>query len=182
MSFFDQNVTSDRSLSGHSEYAQSFQPGGIPMLAGLSHNRGYTLLEVTLVVTLLGLLSAIAIPTYRGYAERANETRAIADLGMLSLDLARWQLNTGSFPPDLATAGLDGRRDPWGQPYVYLNLATATIGEMRKDKNLVPLNTDFDLYSAGEDGSSQAPLTARASRDDIVRANNGGYIGSAEDY
>lgn len=160
----------------------SLTPGGIPMTADLSHNRGYTLLEITLVVTLIGLLSAIAIPTYRGYSERANETRTIADLGMISLDLYRWELNTGSFPPDLATAGLDGRRDPWSRPYAYLDIATANIGQVRKDKNLVPLNTDFDLYSVGEDGNSVAPLTAQASRDDIVRANNGDYIGPAEDY
>ena len=53
---------------------------------------------------------------------------------------------------------------------------------MRKDKNLVPLNTDFDLYSKGPDGASQKPLNAEASRDDIVRANNGAYVGKAEDY
>ncbi len=53
---------------------------------------------------------------------------------------------------------------------------------MRKDKFLVPINTDFDLYSMGEDGKSVPPLTAKASRDDIIRANDGGYIGPASGY
>ena len=53
---------------------------------------------------------------------------------------------------------------------------------MRKDQNLVPINSDYDLYSLGEDGDSKAPLTARASHDDIIRANNGNFIGLGEDY
>ena len=34
----------------------------------------------------------------------------------------------------------------------------------------------------GKDGDSKAPLTAQASRDDIIRANDGGYIGLASGY
>ena len=52
----------------------------------------------------------------------------------------------------------------------------------RKDKNLHQLNTDFDLYSSGKDRDSKRPLNAKASRDDIMRANNGAFIGLAEDY
>jgi general secretion pathway protein G len=53
---------------------------------------------------------------------------------------------------------------------------------MRKDRNLVPINSDYDLYSVGPDGDSSLPLTAATSRDDIVRANDGRFIGKAEDY
>ena len=62
--------------------------------------------------TLLGMLSAIAIPAYRGYVEAANAGRAIGDIGTISIALYRWELNTGSFPPDLASAGLDNLLDP----------------------------------------------------------------------
>jgi general secretion pathway protein G len=72
--------------------------------------------------------------------------------------------------------------DPWGAPYVYLNLDGVPIGLMRKDQALVPINSDYDLYSKGPDGASVAPLTAVTSRDDIVRANNGSFIGIASDY
>ncbi len=53
---------------------------------------------------------------------------------------------------------------------------------MRKDRFLVPLNTGFDLYSMGPDGRSVAPLTAAASRDDVVWANDGAFIGPASDF
>ncbi|RKZ94457.1 MAG: prepilin-type cleavage/methylation domain-containing protein, partial [Gammaproteobacteria bacterium] len=73
--------------------------------------------------------------------------------------------------------------DPWGNLYQFLNMSTVVgNGQKRKDKNLVPLNTDYDLYSSGPDGQSVGPLTAAKSRDDIIRANNGGYVGKAEDY
>ena len=68
--------------------------------------------------------------------------------------------------------------------YQYLNIRSAGpgLGAVRKDGNLNPLNTDFDLYSTGKDGRSKSPLTAKHSRDDIVRANNGAFFGLAEDY
>ena len=55
-------------------------------------------------------------------------------------------------------------------------------GHPRKDRFLVPINTDFDLYSMGRDGQSVAPLTAAKSRDDVVRAANGAYIGLASNF
>ena len=74
-------------------------------------------------------------------------------------------------------------KDPWGNNYQYLNIETTTgLGKMRKDRFLVPLNTDFDLYSMGKDGDSQSPLTAEVSHDDIIRANDGEYIGIASEY
>jgi general secretion pathway protein G len=149
----------------------------------MRHNPwGFSILELMLVVALVAVVGAIAVPAYQGVVDRSNASRAVADIGALSLQLYRSQTNTGAFPPDLATAGLDGRRDPWGRPYVYLELSGARRDQVRRDKNLVPINTDFDLYSVGKDGATTTALTARASRDDIIRANNGGYIGRAEDY
>jgi len=52
----------------------------------------------------------------------------------------------------------------------------------RKDRFLVPLNSDYDLYSEGKDGESMAPLSAPQSQDDVVRANDGAYIGLASQY
>jgi len=135
-----------------------------------------------MTLALAALLGAFAIPAYRGYIERVRESQAIADIGGLQLGLYNWDLIHDGFPATLAAAGLDGLRDPWDQPYVYLNMALAGKNDVRKDKNLHPLNTDFDLYSLGPDGDSKLPLTAKASRDDILRANNGAFIGRAENY
>ena len=53
---------------------------------------------------------------------------------------------------------------------------------MRKNRFMVPINSDYDLYSMGKDGQSVSPLTAKASRDDIIRANDGQFIGLASNY
>jgi general secretion pathway protein G len=52
----------------------------------------------------------------------------------------------------------------------------------RLDRFAVALNADYDLYSLGGDGESAVSLTETASRDDVVRADNGGYIGLASEY
>jgi general secretion pathway protein G len=143
---------------------------------------GVTLLELLVVVAAIVVLGSIAIPAFNGYVQRAQVARAVGDIGTVSLQLYRWQANTRSFPATLAEAGILPGNDPWGRPYVYLRVAGANVGQLRKDHNLVPINTDFDLYSVGRDGLSVAPLTAPRSRDDVVRGNNGAYIGLGENY
>jgi general secretion pathway protein G len=136
-----------------------------------------------IVVVVVGLLAAIAVPSYQSFVDRARTTAAISELGQIQLVIARFRTNNGQLPATLAAVGMDGRRDPWGNPYRYLNIeAGANPGAVRKDRNLVPINSDYDLYSMGKDGLSTPPLTAGGSRDDIVRANNGAYFGLAEDY
>ena len=143
---------------------------------------GFTLIELMFVIVIVAMLAAIAIPGYNNYVERAQIRRAIADIGEMQLVLKRWEVNTQAFPATLAEAGLDGRLDPWGQPYLYLRLAGGKVAGARKDRNLVPINTDYDLYSIGPDGSTSAALTAAAARDDVVRANDGAFIGLGKDY
>jgi general secretion pathway protein G len=73
--------------------------------------------------------------------------------------------------------------DPWGRPYQYLKFPDKKHPpNARKDRFLVPINSAFDLYSLGKDGATAAPLTAAKSRDDVVVANDGGYIGLARNY
>ncbi len=108
----------------------------------------------------------------------------MGDISEMSTLIVRfYSENNGVVPDSLADVGMAGRRDPWDRPYRFLNLTTTTgKGGARKDKNLVPINSDFDLYSAGADGDTVPPLTAKPSRDDIVRANNGRFVGLAENY
>jgi general secretion pathway protein G len=146
-----------------------------------SRQRGMTLLELLAVAALIVVLSAFAIPAFNGYIERSRASRAIGDIGTISLQLYRWQLNTRNFPLTLADAGI-AATDPWGRPYEYTRVEGTPQNQLRKDHNLHPINTDFDLYSIGPDGRTNKPLTAQASRDDIIRANNGSYIGVAANY
>ena len=109
---------------------------------------------------------------------------AVADIRSLGLKMQTYALgHDNQYPPSLATLGLDAMVDPWGNPYQYLDLQDpANGGQARKDHNLHPINTYFDLYSMGPDGQSNKPLTAQASRDDIIWANDGNFVGIAADY
>jgi general secretion pathway protein G len=127
------------------------------------------------------LLASFAIPAFNGYVERSRVARAVSDIGTMSLQLYRWQQEKDGLPSNLAEAGLGGD-DPWGRPYVYRRAADARRTELRKDGAQAPLNSDFDLYSLGPDGESALALPAAPSRDDVIRARDGAYIGLAVNY
>jgi general secretion pathway protein G len=136
-----------------------------------------------LVILVAGalLLGSFAIPAFSGYVQRSRVARAVSDIGTLSLQLYRYERDTSTLPATLAEAGLGGD-DPWGRPYVYRRAADSRASELRKDGELVPLNSDFDLYSLGPDGVSALALPAAPSRDDVIRAANGAFIGLAANY
>jgi general secretion pathway protein G len=150
----------------------------------LLRQKGFTLLELMIVVAIIGVLSAIAFPAYQNYINTAKYRVVITNMQMISRECIAFQLFNNRYPADLDQIGLGNLRDPWGNPYQYLNIAddSPKIGQLRKNRNMVPVNTDYDLYSMGPDGASQKPFTARASRDDIVRANDGSYFGQVSDY
>jgi len=153
----------------------------MPRLVEIRRSQGMTLLELVVAMTAALIVASIAIPAYNGYVTRARVSLAIGEIGTISLQLYRWQLSTRSFPATLTEAGLDAN-DPWGRPYQYMRVEGANRGDLRKDRNLVPINTDFDLYSVGPDGRSALPLTAAFSQDDVVRANNGSFVGLGKNY
>lgn len=141
---------------------------------------GFTLIEIILSLAILGILAGIAIPLYAGYVDKAKMETAIADVRTISSAVTTFFANRNTYPESLAEVGYATYRDPWGNPYQYLNIQTAkNKGLMRKDRFLVPINSDYDLYSMGKDGQSIPPLTANVSKDDIIRANDGAYIGPA---
>lgn len=146
------------------------------------NQRGFTLIEVFIIAAVLGLLMVVAVPQYQSYRERVDMNQAINDIGSISLVISDYLLINKRLPADLSVIGMHGMEDPWGNPYQYINHETAPPGHRRKDKNLVPINSDYDLYSMGEDGASSPPLTANASKDDIVRANDGRWVGRGEEY
>jgi general secretion pathway protein G len=148
----------------------------------IKNYNGFTLIELMISIAILGTLSAIAVPNYIGYRQRAVNVRIISELKMIEKEIAAYQAETGAFPATLAQIGLGNLRDYWGNPYQYLPVAGTPRGQLRKDHFMVPVNTDFDLYSMGPDGRTVAPFTARHSRDDIVRANNGQYVGPVSGY
>lgn len=144
---------------------------------------GFTAVELLLVLTIVGVLITIAVNGYQGYRDRMRLFQAVADIASIGAAVKHYRNDFGKHPADLATIGKGGVKDPWGHPYGYVSHDDVNgNGAFRKDKNIVPINSDFDLWSNGKDGLSQPPLTAKASRDDIVRANDGAFVGLASDY
>jgi general secretion pathway protein G len=143
---------------------------------------GFTLLETMIVLAIIGILTAIAIPNFLNYRENARIAAAVGDISQIAQKVIDFYDENKSFPATLADVGMEGRRDPWGNAYEYWPITGDKKQKVRKDRNTHPINTDFDLYSKGRDGKTNYPLTAEASQDDIIRANNGGYIGLASHY
>ncbi len=145
---------------------------------------GFSVTELMIALSILGILASIAIPAYIGYTETSRMGAVIQEMKQIELAVENHRLDSGGYPNTLSEVGIN-MIDPWGAPYQYLRIAGAESkakGHQRKDHSLVPINSDYDLYSMGEDGKSSPPLTAQASHDDIVRANNGSWYGYGREY
>ncbi len=123
----------------------------------MTRHDGFTLLEVTLVVLLLGLLAALVVPRLSGRTLEARRARAAADLHGIAQALEGYRLDAGAYPttaqglealvrapslpprparwrPDAYLLALP--RDPWGHDYAYTS----------------PDGRRFTLRSLGGDG------------------------------
>jgi general secretion pathway protein G len=157
------------------------------------HAAGFTLIEVMIAMAIVGILASIAVPNYVKYKEKARIQVAITEIRFIEKEIANFVIENSELPDDLNQIGMDKVLDPWGRPYQYLKTQGVCDDKgdkddkekedkIRKDHAQHPLNCDFDLYSVGKDGRSNAPLTAKMSQDYIVRANNGGFVDLASNY
>ncbi|MBF8259594.1 MAG: prepilin-type cleavage/methylation protein [Actinobacteria bacterium] len=147
------------------------------------------MIEIVIAVLIVGILSAIAIPSYQKYLQTNKETTAISEINAIARRLNEYRMEF-PLPTDLSTVNFGNVLpliDPWGNPYRYFPIFGhlgdhSYMNGARKDHNLHPINSDFDLYSMGPDGMSQISLQSAQSRDDIVRANDGAFVGKASTY
>jgi len=114
--------------------------------------RGFTLVELLLVLVILALIGGLVLPGIIGKAEGAKVKAAGSQINRLAMAVESFYLDTGTTPDDLSdlvgeSSDVDGwngpyvknssLKDPWGREYVY-----TYPGE----------HGDFDLYSLGADG------------------------------
>lgn len=146
-----------------------------------ARRRGFTIVEILATTVVVGILATVATVKYKQHTEKLRISTAILDLQGLNLQISVMD----PLPASLADIGRGGMMDPWGNPYEYLRFDLSGGGAppgARKDRSLHPLNSTFDLYSKGPDGASNLPLTSAPSRDDIIVANDGKYVGIADGY
>jgi general secretion pathway protein G len=140
----------------------------------IKSTRGFTLLEVMVVIVILGILASMVVPNLMGSQERANMQKAISDINALETSLSMYKMDNYKYPS--TEQGLEAlvaetdieplpRRfpengyvkrlpnDPWGSEYQLLN-----PGE----------NSNMDVFSMGPDGEA-------GTEDDIGNWNLGDY-------
>lgn len=123
-------------------------------------SRGFTLLEIMVVVVIIGILAALIAPQIIGETEKARLTRVKSDVSALENALERYKMDNFNYPS--TDQGLDALvakpggspepkhykeggyinrlpKDPWGNPYQYL-----APGE----------HGSFDVFSFGADGQA----------------------------
>jgi general secretion pathway protein G len=128
--------------------------------------RGFTLVELLVVLAILSLLVGIAVPQVFKYFSRAKEDAAKIQMQTIATGLDLFMLDVGRYPTDQeGLKALDEPppgvarwtgpyvskstilTDPWGRPYVYHQPGQ---------------HGDYDLYSLGPDGRATGPNDASA--------------------
>jgi general secretion pathway protein G len=145
-------------------------------------SRGFTLIEIMIVIAIIGCLSAIALPNYLRYKNEARIVAAVTDIRMIEKQITLFVFdNNGQLPNNLSELPNIGTvKDPWGNPYQYLRIdggAPTAQGNCRRNMSDNPVNIDYDLFSMGRDGEYKKSFKVKTSRDDVVRAYEGRYVG-----
>ena len=134
-----------------------------PQRHPLPNSRGWTLAELLTVVALMGLLGALALPTYQQQQRQARRSDGQAALLQLQMDQARWRSQHDSHTDNLSDLGWASDRSPLGYYQITLTEASAEgyaaqaipLNSQASDRDCTPLRLSWQgsataLLGAGE--------------------------------
>ena len=147
----------------------------------LRFQHGFTLAETLIATALLAVGADAIVGGISGHLERTRIERAKQEIAQIESAIELYRTRHHELPGSLTDLGSAVPLDPWGHSYEYVNFdASGTVGQRNYDG--LAINSEYDLYSLGPDGHTDADLWSETARDDIVRARDGSFVGSAGDF
>lgn len=120
------------------------------------NKRGFTLIEIMLVVVIISILVTVVLPRLTGRTEQARVSAAKLQIETIGLGLDAFELDNGRYPT--TSEGLQSlRTDPgnlkkWNGPYLKKDIAQDPWGNNYVYVCPGTHNSDYDLYSPGPNG------------------------------
>ncbi|HHK0768567.1 TPA: pilin, partial [Neisseria gonorrhoeae] len=142
--------------------------------------KGFTLIELMIVIAIVGILAAVALPAYQDYTARAQVSEAILLAEGQKSAVTGYYLNHGEWPKDNTSAGVASASKIIGK---YVKSVTVTNGVVTAQMNPSGVNNEIkgkklSLWAKRQDGSVKwfcgQPVTrgAGAGADDVTKAGN----------
>jgi len=114
-------------------------------------SKGFTLIEILLVVVIIGILVAVVMPRFTGRTQEAQLSAAKNSVANISLALDLYEVDNGVYPSSLQALIAKGSELNWRGP--YLKKAEIPIDPWGKEFVYTLKDNGYELKSAGPNGS-----------------------------